>query len=172
MEVYVPTAHKIVIDVNNYSCDGTSWAGNDNDNTNCRTATTFEVPANTWTTISWGSSNTHSSNTNHASIYVLDTTCLYTADDTANVVWYIRNIKVQMGKNITAWTPSPYETPIMNSTSKLWIAGVDSSNYHKSLRHNTAIYTSGTVLYGAAWNDYAEFRDQETSIKPGYCAIS
>jgi hypothetical protein len=27
-------------------------------------------------------------------------------------------------------------------------------------------------IYGAVWNDYAEFRDQETSIKPGYCAIS
>ena len=77
-----------------------------------------------------------------------------------------------MGKNITAWTPSPYETPIMNSTSKLWIAGVDSSNYHKSLRHNTAIYTSGSVLYGAAWNDYAEYRTYPKEEMPyGRCVV-
>ena len=25
-------------------------------------------------------------------------------------------------------------------------------------------------IYGGVWNDYAEFRDQEKTIKPGYCA--
>lgn len=27
-------------------------------------------------------------------------------------------------------------------------------------------------LYGAVWNDYAEFRDQKEPIEPGYCVIS
>jgi fructose-1,6-bisphosphatase/inositol monophosphatase family enzyme len=27
-------------------------------------------------------------------------------------------------------------------------------------------------VYGAVWNDYAEFRSQEEVIEPGYCAVS
>ena len=27
-------------------------------------------------------------------------------------------------------------------------------------------------VYGAVWNDYAEYRDQNESIEPGYCVIS
>ena len=32
--------------------------------------------------------------------------------------------------------------------------------------------TTGGVIYGAAWNDYAEYRDQEEAIEPGYCVVS
>lgn len=31
---------------------------------------------------------------------------------------------------------------------------------------------SGTKIYGAVWNDYAEFRKQEEKIEPGYCVTS
>ncbi len=34
---------------------------------------------------------------------------------------------------------------------------------------NTSVYTEGTVLYGAAWNDYAEMRECYDTIKPGQC---
>ena len=37
---------------------------------------------------------------------------------------------------------------------------------------NGAVYTSGNVLYGAAWNDYAEYRAQKEKIEPGYCVAS
>lgn len=30
----------------------------------------------------------------------------------------------------------------------------------------------GTAVYGAVWNDYAEYRDQKEDIKPGYCVAS
>lgn len=30
----------------------------------------------------------------------------------------------------------------------------------------------GTKVYGAVWNDYAEYRNQEINIKPGYCVAS
>jgi hypothetical protein len=29
-----------------------------------------------------------------------------------------------------------------------------------------------TNVYGAVWNDYAEFRNQEEVIEPGYCVRS
>ena len=31
---------------------------------------------------------------------------------------------------------------------------------------------SGAKIYGAVWNDYAEFRDQYENIEPGYCVCS
>ena len=36
----------------------------------------------------------------------------------------------------------------------------------------SGVYSNGTVLYGAAWNDYAEFRTQEETVEPGYCVAS
>lgn len=34
------------------------------------------------------------------------------------------------------------------------------------------VYTQDNVLFGAAWNDYAEFRNQKEVIEPGYCVAS
>ena len=31
---------------------------------------------------------------------------------------------------------------------------------------------TGTQVYGAVWNDYAEYRDQIETIEPGYCVVS
>ena len=100
MEVQVPTAHNIVIDINNRASGGTNWAGNDNDLTSTRTATTFSIPANTWTTITWGSSNAHASNTNHEDILVYDYIGLVNSSDSAATTWYIRNPKINLGRNI------------------------------------------------------------------------
>lgn len=30
----------------------------------------------------------------------------------------------------------------------------------------------GNIIYGAVWNDYAEYRDQLTHVSPGYCVAS
>lgn len=59
------------------------------------------------------------------------------------------------------------------STSKAYILGttVASSANHATV-YNASVYTSGSVLYGAAWNDYAEYRSQVEIIEPGYCVAS
>lgn len=99
LEIYVPTAHKIVIDINNKAESGENWSGNDNDLTSARTATTFNIPANVWTTITFGSTNAHVDNTSHLGLYVYDGIGLYTADDTATVTWQFRNPKMTLGWN-------------------------------------------------------------------------
>ena len=37
---------------------------------------------------------------------------------------------------------------------------------------STVYINSAGALYGAVWNDYAEYRDQKEEIKPGYCAAA
>lgn len=58
------------------------------------------------------------------------------------------------------------------STVKAYITGttVDTTGY-KTLVHNSSVYTQDTVLFGAAWNDYAEFRkdNQDEIQEPGRC---
>lgn len=88
-EAYVPTTHNIVIDINNL-CGSVS--GNDHDTG--RTGTTFSIPATTWTTVTWGSSNTNTSqNPDELDIIVYDGIGLATSADTAAVSWQIRNPK-------------------------------------------------------------------------------
>ena len=58
------------------------------------------------------------------------------------------------------------------STAKAYIVGttVNSASF-KALVHNASVYTQNAVLFGAAWNDYAEFRkdNQEEEQEPGRC---
>ena len=54
------------------------------------------------------------------------------------------------------------------STSKCYVAGVTSTT--SGFYYNTSVYTEGTVLMGAAWNDYAEFR-KANSLEPGRVVI-
>lgn len=59
------------------------------------------------------------------------------------------------------------------STSKAYILGTTTaSSANHATVYNASVYTSGSVLYGAAWNDYAEYRDQIEIIEPGYCVVS
>ena len=95
LDVYVSTAHTVVIDINNYPESGTIQGGNDND-TN-RTNTTFNIGANTWTTITFGSQNIHPNNMNGTDIIVYDGIGLRTANDASSVTWYIRNPRVYVG---------------------------------------------------------------------------
>ena len=54
------------------------------------------------------------------------------------------------------------------TTSKIYVSGVTSTGA-STLYCNTSVYCSGSVLYGAAWNDYAEFRNTKEEIEPGRC---
>lgn len=56
------------------------------------------------------------------------------------------------------------------STSKAYVCGVTAAN--GAMLYNSSVYTSGSVLYGACWNDYAEYRAQTEEIKPGYITYS
>lgn len=108
-EVYVPTAHTLKFDYNNVSADSAtlaSWGGNDNDNTSTRLASSFSIPANQWTHIVAGSSNTHASNTAGVGIVEYSLFGLYTANDTESVTWYIRHPKVELGSIATEWSPA------------------------------------------------------------------
>lgn len=51
------------------------------------------------------------------------------------------------------------------TTSKIYMAGVTAAN--GTMYYNTGVYASGSVLYGAAWNDYAEYRICNENFIPG-----
>lgn len=54
------------------------------------------------------------------------------------------------------------------STSKAYILGTTTaSSANHATVYNASVYTSGSVLYGAAWNDYAEYRICKEDFKAG-----
>ena len=54
------------------------------------------------------------------------------------------------------------------STSKAYILGTTATgSSNKATVYNASVYTSGNVLYGAAWNDYAEYREGTNTFEPG-----
>lgn len=75
----------------------------------------------------------------------------------------------------TATTATNADNVYINgaTTSTLYLHGSTSSAAgYRATYSNNSIYMSGTVLYGAAWNDYAEFRKQKEEIEAGYCVAS
>ena len=61
-----------------------------------------------------------------------------------------------------------YMGAVSATTSKIYVSGVSSAGA-STLYCNTSVYCSGSVLYGAAWNDYAEFRNTKEKIEAGRC---
>ena len=61
-----------------------------------------------------------------------------------------------------------YVGAVSATTSKIYVSGVSSAGA-STLYCNTSVYCSGSVLYGAAWNDYAEFRNTKEKIEAGRC---
>lgn len=54
-----------------------------------------------------------------------------------------------------------------DTSSKLYVLGATGTG-NQSLYRESSVYMSGNVLYGAAWNDYAEFRECVVR-EPGRC---
>lgn len=108
VDVLLPIDGRIVVDMNTYPEVGPSWAGNDNDNNNRRTANAFNVKANVWTRISWGSENTNDANVGKQAICVNDSVGLL--PQSAAVTWHYRGLKVELGNKATDWTPAPEDT--------------------------------------------------------------
>lgn len=48
----------------------------------------------------------------------------------------------------------------------------DGATYTKAVSVSSTKFTSFVPLYGAVWNDYAEYRSQKEEIGPGYCVAS
>lgn len=48
----------------------------------------------------------------------------------------------------------------------------DAASYTNAFTMTSSKVTSHLALYGAVWNDYAEYRDQKEKIQPGYCVVS
>ena len=58
-----------------------------------------------------------------------------------------------------------------NSSTKYYVSGSTSTSENTNPAiFNTAIYVNNSVLFGAAWNDYAEYR-QANSTEPGRCVV-
>ena len=104
VEVYIPTAHRLSLDINNnvgWTPGVTDQPGNDHDMQDKRTKSNLNIPAATWTTVTWSAQNTKVSteggsnaNPDKLPLQVWDTLRLYTVDDTEPTTWYIRNCKM------------------------------------------------------------------------------
>lgn len=93
-EVWTPIALTVNTDYNNTTdSTNTNWSGNDNDATGKRLTSTTAIPANTWTRICRGSSNTHASNTSHLSIRDYSNLGLVTNGQSNPVTWKIRHLQ-------------------------------------------------------------------------------
>lgn len=58
------------------------------------------------------------------------------------------------------------------STSKAYVLGtLTASSANHATVYNASVYTEGSVLYGAAWNDYAEYRETSEKIEAGRVVI-
>lgn len=108
-EIKVPRACTWNYDVNNYAASGSSWSGNDNDESGKRKTSTKSLTPNQWVKcwISW--SNTNTNNTNKVDIYDNTNFGILMKDETSNMTFQIRNIKGELGTVATDWSPCPVD---------------------------------------------------------------
>ena len=90
-EVWTPVTLTVNTDYNNAATS--AWAGNDNDATSTRLPAGNTIPANTWTRIYRGASNTHTSNTNHLPIRDYSSLGLVTNGQSGPVTWKVRHLQ-------------------------------------------------------------------------------
>lgn len=82
-------------------------------------------------------------------------------------------VKASNTDNDVAWgNVGGLMTPITANTQTYYVTGssVTTENINAAL-FDTSIYVTGNKLYGAAWNDYAEYRETHGEIEPGCCII-
>lgn len=104
-EIKVPVDCTWNVDVNNYAISGTSWSGNDNDNSSLRKTSSKTLKANVWTKCWFSYENTKSTNTEKISIY--DNSNFGIINNTgSNIEFQIRNVKGELGTEPTAWCPN------------------------------------------------------------------
>lgn len=133
-EVYSPTAAQWYIDYNNND-PTTSLSGNDNDNGRLRTG--VNVPANTWTLITYGCSNTNETkNPDHLPLYDYSTGLGPVMTNISSAItWHMRN-------------PQWYLVDADNK-EHIYESGVFQANFIKE--DNQSLYTSFRNEEKAAW---------------------
>lgn len=72
------------------------------------------------------------------------------------------------GNSTTATTATNATNVYINSdtSSKIYVLGATTTGNTKVYRESS-VYMQSNVLYGAAWNDYAEYRETKETIAPG-----
>ncbi len=133
-DVYSPVAAAIIIDYNNSPVSGSAWGGNDNDDGGGRSSNRIEIPANTWTTITWSAINSSSANTNKVDINIWDS---IGSSAPADTVWKLRNLKVEFGDTATPWVPNRED--------------INGTQYRTVEKY--AYGTSNTVAPTSGWSD-------------------
>ena len=81
-----------------------------------------------------------------------------------NAVTKLTSSMTASGNNFIA---NQIKTTAVTNTN-YYLTGV-ASNALNDLKYNTSIYVSGSVIFGAAWNDYAELRRIKDKVEPGNC---
>lgn len=62
--------------------------------------------------------------------------------------------------------------PVANTATTFYVTGSTSNLQNTDPAvFDDSIYITGSVLYGAAWNDYAEYRETTEEVEPGRCII-
>lgn len=72
------------------------------------------------------------------------------------------------GNSATATTATNATNVYINSdtSSKIYVLGATTTGNTKVYRESS-VYMQSNVLYGAAWNDYAEYRETTETVEPG-----
>ena len=103
-----------------------------------------------------------------------DSYCIrYYDEDDGSELWNISSAGLFSGTAAKATDATNASKLYINgdTTSKLYVLGATSTG-NQSVYRETNVYMQDNVLYGAAWNDYAEFRKQKEIVEPGYCVAS
>ena len=90
-------------------------------------------------------------------------------------------ILISLGSGAPGWTLQEYldvgaasKLHLGTSSAKCYVCSTPDSTISDpthQIVYNTNIYTQSNVLYGAAWNDYAEYRETEIEIEPGRVVV-
>lgn len=100
MEIKIPTAHNIQVDINNYFEDKSTPNGNDNDLSSVRGFIgSKSIAANTWTSIKWYTQNARDINVDKLALCVYDGLGVVTTNDTESIIWQMRNPKFRIYYN-------------------------------------------------------------------------
>lgn len=100
----------------------------------------------------------------------IDNGARYALQGTGNVCFTVQNTDTSNRVGLLLGSGG-YNRGVYDFTNDNWAFWVDSNN-HYNVGPSGSVYAYNSVLYGACWNDYAEFRAKEEIIEPGYCVAS
>ena len=125
--------------------------------------------------LTWTLSEIGAAAANHVQAYTSADCTTYTSDDATMGVTPAAVKKAFTMFTATNATNAINATNATNvniandTSSKLYVLGATTTGNTRIYRESS-VYMSGNVLYGAAWNDYAEYR-KATINKPGKCIV-